>query len=439
MNAVTRRPDGPAPGPLPGPGIAPPRTRHARARAGTFGVLDIGSTKIVCIIARMEPDGLPRALGYGWQRSHGVKGGNLVDLAAAERAVRAAVAQAEEMAEIKLSGVIVNLSCGQPESRQQHIQWTIGGRAVTEADLRAMVSEGRRRMAEEGREAVHALPLGFTLDATPGVADPRGMVCESLGMRLHLVDAASASLRNLGTGLARCDLEVEEPVSAPYAAALSALNEDERELGAVVIDMGGGTTSLAVLHEGVLLHTAQVPVGGWQVTNDLARGLSTPLDQAERLKTMHGSMIGTIEDEREMLSLSQVGEDGEMLSRVPRARMLKIIRPRVEETLELIRDRLAEVDLGPDAGQRVVLTGGASQLVGVREAAARILGRQVRLGRPQLVRGLPEAFHAPGFATTLGLVAWGGGEGRPSLDFDNYQQVSRGILSRFVNWLRDRV
>jgi cell division protein FtsA len=402
-------------------------------------VLDIGSTKIVCIIARVESDGFPRALGYGWQRAHGVKGGNLVDLQAAERAIRAAVAHAEEMAEIKLSGIICNLSCGQPESRIQHVQWVIGGRAVTEADLRAMVAEGRRRTAEEGREAVHALPLGFTLDATPGVSDPRGMICESLGMRLHIVDAASASLRNLGTGLARCDLEVEEPVSAPYAAALSTLAEDERELGATVIDMGGGTTSLAVVHEGVLLHTAQVPVGGWQVTNDLARGLSTPLDQAERLKTMHGSMIGTIEDEREMLSLSQLGEDGEILSRVPRAQMLAIIRPRVEETLELIRDRLAEANLRPETGSRVVLTGGASQLVGVRETAARILGRQVRLGRPQPVRGLPDAFLAPGFATTLGLVAWGAGEGRPTLEFDYASQGSRSVFTRFVNWLRDRV
>jgi cell division protein FtsA len=420
-------------------GAGAARARHPRARSGPFGVLDIGSTKIVCLIARIEPDGMPRVLGHGWQRSHGVKGGNLTDLHAAERAIRAAVAHAEEMADIKLSGVMVNLSCGQPESRQHHVQWTIGGRAVTEADLRAMVWEGRRRMAEEGREAVHALPLGFTLDATPGVADPRGMICESLGVRLHLVDAASASLRNLGTGLARCDLEVEEPVSAPYAAALSALTDDERELGATVIDMGGGTTSLAVLQEGLLLHTAQIPVGGWQVTNDLARGLSTPLDQAERLKTMHGSMLGTIDDEREMLSLSQLGEDGEILSRVPRAQMLSIIRPRVEETLELIRDRLAEANLGPESGQRVVLTGGASQLVGMRESAARILRRQVRLGRPQPVRGLPDAYLAPGFATTLGLVAWGAGEGRPALNFDYGPQGSRGVFTRFVNWLRDRV
>ncbi|UFN47417.1 cell division protein FtsA [Roseomonas sp. OT10] len=416
-----------------------PGARRRRARSGTFGVLDLGSTKVVCLIARIEGDGRPRVLGYGWKRSHGVKGGNVVDLVEAEHAVRGAVAQAEEMADHKLSGVICNLSCGQPESRVQNLQWTIGGRAVTEADLRAVIVDGRRRAAEEGRESVHAVPLGFTIDATPGVDDPRAMVCETLGARLHLVGAASASLRNLGACLAGCDLEVEELVSSPFAAALAVLVDDEKELGATVVDMGGGCTSLAVIQEGHLLHTAQVPVGGWQVTNDLARGLATPIAQAERIKTLHGGVLGTAEDEKEMLHVPQVGEDEEQLARVPRAMVVNIIRPRLEETLEMVRDRLDAAGLGQQVGSRVVLTGGASQLVGVRELAARILERQVRLARPHPVRGLPEAAHGPGFATTLGLLAWGAGEGRPVLDIDMGASLPRGRFARFVNWLRDRV
>ncbi|WP_426958797.1 cell division protein FtsA [Muricoccus radiodurans] len=421
--------------------VPPPRgARHPRARTGPFGVLDIGSTKVVCLIARIEGDGTPRVLGFGWQRAQGVKGGNIVDLPAAERSIRAAVADAEEMADTKLSGVVANLSCGQPESRVLNIQWPIGDRAVTEADLRAIVWEGRRRLSEEGRETVHALPLGFTIDATPGVDDPRGMICEHLGARLHLVDASSASLRNLGACLAGCDLEVEEAVSAPYAAALSVLVDDERDLGATVIDLGGGTSSLAVVQEGHLVHTAQVAVGGWQVTNDLARGLTTPASHAERLKTLHGGIMGTNDDDKEMLPIPLVGEDDDHLARVPRTMVLNIIRPRIEETLELIRDKLESASLGRDTGARVVLTGGASQLVGMREAASRILGRQVRLGRPHPVRGLPEAFHTPGFATTLGLLAWGAGEGRPVLDLDyGAKGASRGTFARFVNWLRDRV
>ncbi|WP_043334598.1 cell division protein FtsA [Belnapia moabensis] len=411
--------------------------RRRGARNGIFGVLDIGSTKIVCVIARIENDGEPRALGFGWQRARGIKGGNIVDLEEAERAIRAAVGQAEEMADTQLKGAIVNLSCGQPESRQQNIQWPIGGRAITEADLRAIMGEGRRRSAEDGRETVHAFPLGFTVDATPGAEDPRGMICETVAAKLHMVDAAQASLLNLGATLLRCDLVVEELVSAPFAAGLATLVEDEKQLGATVIDMGGGTTSISVFAEGHLLHTSQIPVGGWNVTNDLARGLSTPIAHAERLKTLHGGVLGAPDDEREWLPVPQVGEEEDQIARIPRAMIIGIIRPRLEETFELVKDRMEAAGLSQEMGRRVVLTGGASQLVGVRELAARVLERQVRLGRPHPVRGLPETATGPAFAAPLGLLAWGAGEGRPLLELMPGLERPASRFRRFVNWLRD--
>lgn len=430
MNQISRLP----------PAVEPPSPGRRRrgARGGTFGVLDIGTTKVVCLIARIESDGEPRVLGFGWQRAQGVKAGTIIDLEGAERAVRAAVGQAEEMADTQLSSVVVNLSCGQPESRAQHIQWQIGGRAVTEQDLRAILQEGRRRSAEDGRETVHGFPLGFTVDATPGADDPRGMICETLTARLHMVDAAQASLRNLGAALMRCDLEVEELVSAPFAAGLATLVEDEKQLGATVIDMGGGTTSLAVFHEGHLLHTAQIPVGGWNVTNDLARGLSTPIAHAERLKTLHGGTQAAPEDEKEWLPVPMVGEEEDHIARIPRAMVVGIIRPRIEETFELVRDRLEAAGLGEEAGRRVVLTGGASQLMGVREVAARVLERQVRLGRPHPVRGLPETAGGPAFSVPAGLLAWCAGEGRPLLDIVPGLDRPSGMFRRFVNWLRER-
>jgi cell division protein FtsA len=421
----------------PAPAAEPPAMSRRRrgARSGVFGVLDIGSTKIVCIIARIEGDHAPRALGFGWQRARGVKAGNIVDLADAEQAIRAAVGQAEEMADTQLRGAIVNLSCGQPASRQQQVQWPIGGRAVTEADLRAILQDGQRRGAEDGRETVHGFPLGFTVDATPGADDPRGMICDTLLARLHLVDAAQPSLRTLGSCLLRCDLDIEELVSAPFAAGLATLVEDEKQLGATVIDMGGGTTTLAVFADGHVLHTAQLPVGGWNVTNDLARGLSTPLAHAERLKTLHGGVLGAPGDDKEWLPVPLVGEVEEQIARIPRAMIVGIIAPRLEETMELVRDRLAAAGLMPEQGRRVVLTGGASQLVGVRELAARVLDRQVRLGRPHPVRGLPEAASGPAFAAPLGLLAWAAGEGRPLLDLAASTERSGGLLRRIVNWL----
>ena len=415
--------------------------RMGRARQGVFGVLDIGSTKVVCLIARIEGDGTPRALGFGWQKSRGVKAGSIVDMEEAERSIRAAVASAEEMADTLLKGVIVNLSCGQPESRAHNILWQVGGRAVTMADLGAVMTEGVRRTHAEGREAVHSFPLGFTVDATGGVDDPRGMVCDTLGARLHVLDAASHALFNLGQCLHRCELEVEEMVASPFAAGLATLVDDERELGAVCVDMGGGTTSLAAFAEGRLMHTAQLPVGGWQVTNDLARVLSTPITHAERLKTMHGSVLESAEDRGEMLPVPMVGEDDDQIARVPREMIVKIIRPRLEESFELLRDRLDGSGLPAELRRRIVLTGGASQLNGVRELAGRILGRDVtvRLGRPRLVRGLPETASGPGFASAIGLLAWAAGEGKPLLDVAPASISAPGMLRRGLAWLRERL
>jgi cell division protein FtsA len=423
--------------PVPVEGAARPRKRGARS--GAFGVLDIGTTKTVCLIARIEGDGEPRVLGFGWQRGRGMKGGSIIDLDEAERAIRAAVGQAEEMSDTKLSGVIVNLSCGQPESRLLQLEFPIGDRAVTDADLRTILAEGRRRGHEDGRETVHGAPVSFTVDATPGVEDPRGMVCETLGARIHLLDASQAALRTLGTCLARCDLEVEELVSAPFAAGLATLVEDEKRIGATVVDMGGGTTSIAVFAEGQLIHTSQIPVGGWQVTNDLARVLSTPINHAERLKTLHGGALSSADDEREMLPVPLVGEDEDHILRVPRAMVVNIIRPRLEETFEFVRERLEQAGIAQEAGTRVVLTGGGSLLIGARELAARVLDRQVRLGKPRTVRGLPDTAGVPAFAVATGLLAWAAGEGRPIVDVAPGLENSRGALRRLVEWLKVRL
>jgi cell division protein FtsA len=435
MNEISRR------GQLSLPPALPPEppARARNYRAGPFGVLDIGSTKIACLIGRTDSDGTLRALGSGLTRSRGVRGGGITDLDEAERAIRAAVAMAEEMADYRLRSVTVNLSCGAPESRLFNVQWPVGGRQVSEADVRRVISEGRARAVTEGRETIHSLPVMFSVDDTAGVADPRGHHCEQLSARLHVVDALSMALRNLGAAVGRCDLEIGEVVSAPFAAGLSCLVEDERDLGATIIDMGGGTTSLAVFFEGHLHHTAQVPVGGQHVTRDIAGVLSTPIDNAERLKTLYGNAHACQEDEREILAVQQIGEEDHQFAKIPRAMVIGIIKPRLEETFEMVRDRLDNAGLGRAASGRVVLTGGASQLVGVRDLANRILERPVRLGRPAGIRSLAESASGPAFATATGLLSWAAGEGRALHDIDLDLERPGGLLRKIVAFLRDRV
>jgi cell division protein FtsA len=432
MNDMSRRV-------LPPPDDSDEPTRPRQGRSGPFGVLDIGTTKIVCLIGRTESDGSLRVLAFGWQKGRGIRGGGIVDLDAAEKAIRAAVGQAEDMADTRLHSVTVNLTCGQPASRLFNVQWPVGGRAVEEHDIRRVVHEARVRAVADGREVIHALPLTFSVDHTDGVADPRGLFCEELTARLHIVDAASTALRSLGACIARCDLDIAELVSAPMAAGLATLVPDERELGATVIDMGGGTTGMAVFGEGQLLHTAQLPIGGQHVTNDLARMLSTPVAHAERLKTLYGNAQSCKDDEREMLPVPLVGEEEHQISKVPRSMVVNVIRPRLEETFEMVKERLDSSGLTRAAGTRVVLTGGACQLAGARDLAGRILNKQVRLGRPTALRGLPDSATGPAFATAAGLLAWSAGEGRAMQDVDLEVERPAGFVRRIVNFLRERV
>jgi cell division protein FtsA len=432
MNDMSRRV-------LPPPNEGDDKARPRHGRSAPFGVLDIGTTKIACLIGRTESDGSLRVLGFGWQKGRGIRGGGIIDLDAAEKAIRASVGQAEDMADTRLHSVTVNLTCGQPESRLFNVQWPVGGRAVDEHDVRRVVHEARLRAAVDGREVIHALPLTFSVDETGGVADPRGLFCEELNARLHIVDAVSTALRSLAACVARCDLDISELVSTPMAAGLATLVADERELGATVIDMGGGTTGMAVFAEGQLLHTAQLPIGGQHVTNDLARMLSTPVVHAERLKTLYGNAQPCKDDEREMLPVPLVGEEEHQIAKVPRSMVVNVIRPRLEETFEMVKERLDSSGLTRAAGTRVVLTGGACQLAGARDLAGRILNKQVRLGRPSALRGLPDSATGPAFATAAGLLAWSAGEGRTMQDVDLEAERPRGFFRRVVNFLRDRV
>jgi cell division protein FtsA len=417
----------------------PDTARPRPMRSGPFGVLDIGSTKIACLIGRADSDGRLRALGFGWQKGRGIKSGGIVDLDEAERAIRAAVGTAEDQADMRLKSVIVNLSCGQPESRLFNVQWPIDGRAVTGDDIRRVVREARARAASEGRGTIHALPLNFATDETGGVADPRGLYCDTLTSQLHVIDAATTAIKSLTACLERCELEISGMVSAPFASGLATLVEDERELGATVIDMGGGTTTISVFAENHLLHTAQLPIGGIHVTNDVARLLSTQVAHAERLKTLYGTCQESPDDARELLPVPMVGEAEHQISKVPRSALVSIIRPRLEEIFELARDRIETSGLGRAAGARVVLTGGAAQLVGARELAAHILNRQVRLGRPFGVIGLPDAATGPNFATLIGLLAFATGDGQTLHDLDFTAESPTGMIGGIIAFLKRRL
>lgn len=386
---------------------------HGKARGELIAALDIGSTKTCCFIARIDDQKKgawrhARVVGIGHQASRGMRNGAVVDLEAAEASIRAAVSAAEQMAGTTVQGVIVNVSGGHPMSRTIGVEVSIAGQQISDHDMRRALGQTRLDDdAHDERAVIHSIPVGFSIDGSRGIRDPRGMYGERLGVNMHVITAGSSAVMNLAACVARCHLEIDAMVVAPYASGLAALVEDEMDLGATVIDMGGGTTSVAVFFDGNVVYTDNVPVGGGHVTNDIARGLSTPLVQAERIKTLFGSATAGPADDREIIEVPLVGEEEpSAAAQVARSLLVGIIHPRLEETLELVRGRLEASGFDKIAGRRVVLTGGACQLPGVRELAAQILDKQVRIGRPLRVGGLAEATSGPAFATCAGLVGF---------------------------------
>ena len=409
-----------------------------RPRGSLIAALDIGTTKICCFIARVEDD-KPRVLGIGYQISRGMRNGAIVDLEAVGNSVLNAVHAAEEMAGETIQRVVANLSGGFSASRIIKAEIGITGREITDADMRRVLEHGYLMREPGDRQVIHSVPVGFSVDDSRGIRDPRGMLGERLGVNMHVVTASAASVRNHSSAVGRSHLEVDALVVSPYASGLSCLVEDEIGLGVTVIDMGGGTTTIGVFFDGNLIFADYVPVGGCHVTNDIARGLSTPIAHAERMKTLFGSAMSSSTDEREMIAVPQIGEEEEgHVNHVPKSLLVGIIAPRIEETFELVRNRLEASGFDKVAGRRVVLTGGACQLHGSREFAGLILDKQVRIGRPQRVAGLAEATGGPAFATTAGLLHFALSE-RAEVSGARRSPViqRRGVFGRLGHWLKE--
>ena len=407
------------------------------ARNDLITALDIGSTKVCCFIAELGENGRARVIGIAHHASQGIKSGAIINMEDAQNAVIGAVNAAEQMAGTTIREVFVNVSCGAPANGEIDLQTSIGSGTIGDNELRKLFGETKFRDETPNRAMIHSIPVGYKIDGSNGVRNPRGMNGQTLGVHIRTVSVAANAIRNLDTCVNHCHLDISSHVLSPYASGLACLVEDETDLGVTVIDMGGGTTSFAVFFDGALAFTDSIPVGGLHVTNDIARGLSTPINHAERLKTLYGNALPSQTDERDSIDAPQIGEEDEgAVNRVPKSFIVSIIAPRLEETFELVRAKLDASGMDKVAGRRVVLTGGASQLTGVRELAGQLLDKQVRLGKPIGVSGLAEATGGPAFATGAGLLFYAAdnrGEVRPV----RRTKTTSGPFGRIGGWIRE--
>jgi cell division protein FtsA len=428
--------------------------RKAAMQRGVIAILDVGTSKIACLILRFdgleetrEADGVGsmagqsnfRVIGAATTKSRGVRFGEIAVMNETERAIRTAVQAAQKMANVRVDHVIACFSGAEPRSYGLAGEVELQDSVVTEQDVARVMASCDVPDIGEGREVIHAQPVNFALDHRTGMADPRNQIGNRLACDLHLLSVEASVVQNLLYCIKRCDLDLAGIAASSYVSGISSLVEDEQELGAACIDMGGGSTGLSIFMKKHMIFADCVRLGGDHVTADIAKGLQVPLVVAERIKTKHGGVQATGMDDREMIEIGGDSGDWDKDRRqISRTELIGIIRPRVEEILEDVRVRLDVAGFDSLPSQQIVLTGGASQIPGLDGLASRILGQRVRMGRPLRVQGLPQAATGAAFASTVGLCLFAAHPQDEWWDFDiPAERYPARSLKRAFKWFKD--
>ncbi|MEP4197427.1 MAG: cell division protein FtsA [Aliishimia sp.] len=428
--------------------------RKQALQRGVVAILDVGSSKIACLVLRFDGaaqmEETPemgalagqagfRVIGAATTRSRGVNFGEIASMQETERAIRTALQAAQKMAGIRVDHVIACFSGAEPRSYGLDNHLEMDGQVVTEQDVGRVLAGCDVPDYGADREVVHAQPVNFALDHRSGLIDPRGQIGNQLSVDMHMLTVDAMAVQHLAHCIKRCDLELAGIASSAYVSGIAALVEDEQELGAACIDMGGGSTGVSIFMKKHMIYADAVRMGGDHVTSDISMGLQVPTATAERIKTFYGGVHATGMDDREMIEINgDTGDYHHDRRTASRAELIGIMRPRVEEILEEVRVRLDAAGFDHLPSQQIVLTGGASQIPGLDMLASRILGQQVRLGRPLRVHGLPQAATGPSFASAVGLSLFAAHPQDEWWDFDiPADRYPKRSFRRAVRWFRD--
>jgi len=385
--------------------------------AKVFAAVNIGSFRVSAMIAGLSESGEMTVLGSGHRASQGIKRGYVTDMAAATYAVRDALERAEKMAGVTVQSVWLGASGAGLASRVSQIEIEIGGRRIEQEDIEQLLGAGRDALEPDGRMVLHAQPACYFLDGAEGIANPRGLHAERLGVDIHTMLADGAPMRNLREAVENAHLEVEGIVASPLAAGYACLTAEERDLGVALVELGAEVTNVAVFGSGMLVGLTAIPTGSGDITDAVASALGIRRFQAERLKCVHGSAIASPTDHRELVAVLGPGDDrsgpiargADEQNRIPRSELVSVITGELDRLVSDIGRALEAQGFGGKGGTRnrpVVLTGGGSEMAGLADYAQAALGRPVRIGRPPQLKGLPEAHAVPGFATLTGLVLY---------------------------------
>jgi len=369
--------------------------------------LDIGTTKIAAIVGEVTEEGVD-IIGIGTAPSKGLRKGVVVNIDATVQSIQKAIDEAENMAGCEISSVYAAISGGHIRGLNSHGVVACKDKEIRETDIARVIEAAKAMAIPMDREVLHVLPQQFIIDDQDGIRDPLGMSGVRLEAKVHIVTTAVTSAQNVIKCANRCGLQVSDIVLEPMASAEAVTEEDEKELGVALVDIGGGTADIAMFVDGAIVHTAVLPLGGSHVTNDIAVGLRTPLDSAEKIKKKYGCALPSLVRGDETMEVPSVGgRDPRILSRQI---LVKIVEPRVEEIFEHIRNEMVRSGYYEALAAGVVLTGGTTIMDGVPELAEEVLGVPCRRGMPRGVGGLTDVVRSPAFSTGVGLVLHGARE-----------------------------
>jgi len=391
--------------------------------------LDLGTTKVCAIVGEVKENGQVDIIGIGISPSHGLKKGVVVNIDSTVESIKKAVQEAELMAGVEIGSVFVGISGGHIKGINSRGVAAIKNREVGPADVARAIDGARAVNIPMDQQILHVLPQEFIIDDQDGIKDPHGMSGTRLDVKVHIITGAVTAIQNIVKSCSRAGLHVNDLVLQPLASSRAVLTTEEQELGVVVVDIGGGTTDMAFFLEGSLWHTEVLPIGGNQVTNDIAIGLRTPASEAEKIKIKYGCALSSLVKHEETLDVPSVG--GRPPRLLSRQILCEIIEPRVEELFGLVQQRLKKTGFEDMFASGVVLTGGTALMEGVQDSAERCLGLPIRRGVPRNIGGLMDVVNSPIYSTGVGLVIYGA---------ENRQETPRKFRSAkpgggFWKWL----
>src|SRR4051794_3096031 len=363
--------------------------------------LDIGTSKIVAIVAEISPEGALNVIGLGTQPSRGLKKGVVVNIEATMASIQRVIEEAELMADCRISEVYTGIAGSHIRSLNSSGMVAIKEKEVTQADVDRVVETAKAVAIPNDQQVLHILPQEFIIDGQEDVHDPLGMSGVRLEVKVHIVTGAVSAVENLTKCVRRCGLEVRDVMLQPLASAKAVLNDDEKDLGVCLMDIGGGTTDIAVFAGGAIRHTAVIPIAGDQVTNDIAMTLRTPTKEAEELKVRHGCALRQLANPNDIIEVPGVGERAPR--KLSRPMLAEVIEPRIEELFQFVQSEVRRSGFEEMISSGVVITGGSALLQGITELGEEVFHMPVRVGVPTYAGGLADVVKSPRYATTVGL------------------------------------